>query len=90
MGRDKQHAFLRTQPLHFQVVKRALQAQRTPFSGSRPGRQFTGFRQKRGFYAGAFATDVDKLMIFLPFAVCKVIREVSTEEKVTSFSEPRS
>ncbi len=32
MGRDKRHAFLRTQPLHFQAVKRALQAQRTPFS----------------------------------------------------------
>ena len=34
--------------------------------------------------------EVDKLIIFLPFAVCKVVREVSTEEKVTSFSEPRS
>src|SRR5260370_15928213 len=32
MGRDKRHAFLRTQPLHFQSVKRALQAQRTSFS----------------------------------------------------------
>ena len=32
MGRDKRHAFLRTQPLHFQAVKRALQAQCTPFS----------------------------------------------------------
>jgi superfamily II DNA or RNA helicase len=32
MGRDKRHAFLRTQPLHFQAVKRALQAQRTSFS----------------------------------------------------------
>jgi len=32
MGRDKRQAFLRTQPLHFQAVKRALQAQRTPFS----------------------------------------------------------
>ncbi len=32
MGRDKRHAFLRTQPIHFQVVKQALQAQRTPFS----------------------------------------------------------
>src|SRR5229473_1049766 len=32
MGRDKRHAFLRTQPLHFQAVKRALQAQRTLFS----------------------------------------------------------
>src|SRR6266853_1356080 len=32
MGRDKRHAFLRTQPLHFQAVKQALQAQRTPFS----------------------------------------------------------
>jgi hypothetical protein len=40
--------------------------------------------------AGAFTTDMDKLIIFLPFAVCKVIREVSTEEEVTSFSEPRS
>src|SRR5713226_8974617 len=32
MGRDKRHAFLRTQPLHFQAVKRALLAQRTLFS----------------------------------------------------------
>ena len=32
MGRDKRHAFLRTQPIHFQGVKRALQAQRTLFS----------------------------------------------------------
>jgi len=32
MGRDKRHGFLRTKPLHFQAVKRALQAQRTPFS----------------------------------------------------------
>ena len=32
MGRDRRHAFLRTQPLHFQAVKRALQAQCTPFS----------------------------------------------------------
>ena len=32
MGRDKRHAFLRTQPIHFQAVKQALRAQRTPFS----------------------------------------------------------
>lgn len=32
MGRDKRYAFLRTQPLHFQTLKRALQAHRTPFS----------------------------------------------------------
>ena len=32
MGRDKRHAFLRTQPIYFQAVKQALQAQRTPFS----------------------------------------------------------
>ena len=32
MGRDKRQAFLRTRPLHFQAVKRALQAQRTPFT----------------------------------------------------------
>jgi len=32
MGRDKRHAFLRTQPIHFQVVKQALRAQHTPFS----------------------------------------------------------
>src|SRR5258708_5490953 len=32
MGRDKRHAFLRTQPLHFQAVKRALRAQRTLFN----------------------------------------------------------
>jgi len=32
MGRDKRHGFLRTQPLHFRVVKQTLQAQRTPFS----------------------------------------------------------
>src|SRR5215469_8845405 len=32
MVRDKRHAFLRTQPLHFLAVKQALQAQRTPFS----------------------------------------------------------
>src|SRR5215472_810058 len=32
MGRDKRHAFLRTQPMHFQEVKQALQKQRTPYS----------------------------------------------------------
>ncbi|HKV60217.1 MAG TPA: DEAD/DEAH box helicase family protein [Ktedonobacteraceae bacterium] len=32
MGRDKRHAFLRTQPIHFQAVKQALQAQRTPYN----------------------------------------------------------
>ena len=32
MGRDKRHAFLRTQPIHFQAVKQALQVQCTPFS----------------------------------------------------------
>jgi superfamily II DNA or RNA helicase len=32
MGRDKRHAFLRTQPIHFQAVKQALRAQRTSFS----------------------------------------------------------
>jgi superfamily II DNA or RNA helicase len=32
MGRDKRLAFLRTQPMHFQAVKQALRAQRTPFS----------------------------------------------------------
>ena len=31
MGRDKRHAFLRTQPIHFQAVKQALQAQHSPF-----------------------------------------------------------
>src|SRR6266567_8455898 len=34
MGRDRRHAFLRTQPLHFQAVKQALQAQGTPFSAA--------------------------------------------------------
>jgi superfamily II DNA or RNA helicase len=32
MGCDKRHAFLRTLPIHFQAVKQALRAQRTPFS----------------------------------------------------------
>src|SRR6266566_141723 len=32
MSRDKRHAFLRTQPIYFQSVKQALQAQRTQFS----------------------------------------------------------
>ncbi len=44
MGRDKRHAFLRTQPIHFQAVKRALQAQHTPFSVAfeeRPALPFT-------------------------------------------------
>src|SRR5438552_1749303 len=31
MGRDKRYAFLRTQPLHFQAVKQALQAQQIPY-----------------------------------------------------------
>src|SRR5258708_15672702 len=30
--RDKRHAFLRTQPIHFQAIKQALQAQHTPFT----------------------------------------------------------
>src|SRR3954470_21734386 len=29
---DKRHTFLRTKPLHFQAIKRALQAQHTPFT----------------------------------------------------------
>ncbi len=32
MGRDKRHAFLRTQPMHFQAVKQALQTQHTAYS----------------------------------------------------------
>jgi superfamily II DNA or RNA helicase len=32
IGRDKRHAFLRTQPIHFQIVMQALQAQHTPFT----------------------------------------------------------
>lgn len=31
MGRDERHAFLRTQPIHFQAVKQALQAHHMPF-----------------------------------------------------------
>lgn len=31
MGRDKRYAFLRTQPLHFQAIKQALQAQQITF-----------------------------------------------------------
>ncbi|MFL5627754.1 MAG: DEAD/DEAH box helicase [Ktedonobacteraceae bacterium] len=31
MGRDKRHAFLRTQPIHFQGVKQALRAHHMPF-----------------------------------------------------------
>lgn len=31
LGRDKRQAFLRAKPLHFQVLKEALQAQGTPF-----------------------------------------------------------
>src|SRR2546421_3802884 len=44
IGRDKRHAFLRTQPIHFQAVKQALRAKRTPFSVSfeeRPALPFT-------------------------------------------------
>ncbi len=32
MGRDKRQHFLRTRPLHFSLVKHALQQQRTPFT----------------------------------------------------------
>ncbi len=32
MGRDKRHAFLRTQPIHFQTVKQALQARGVPYN----------------------------------------------------------
>lgn len=32
LARDKRHAFLRTQPLHFQAIKQALQAQQTAFT----------------------------------------------------------
>src|SRR5215470_5757134 len=32
IGRDKRHGFLRTMPIYFQAIKRALQAQGTPFS----------------------------------------------------------
>jgi superfamily II DNA or RNA helicase len=32
IGRDKRYAFLRTQPLHFQAIKQALQAQHTAFT----------------------------------------------------------
>lgn len=32
IGRDKRHAFLRTQPLHFLAIKQALRAQQTAFT----------------------------------------------------------
>ena len=32
IGRDKRHHFLRTQPIHFPAVKKALQTQQTPFT----------------------------------------------------------
>lgn len=32
IGRDKRYAFLRTQPIHFQAVKQALQAKHMPFT----------------------------------------------------------
>lgn len=32
MGRDKRHHFLRTQPIHFSLIKRALHKQQTPFT----------------------------------------------------------
>src|SRR5436309_373141 len=32
MGRDRRHHFLRTQPINFPPVKKALQAQKTPFT----------------------------------------------------------
>src|SRR6266568_5888128 len=32
MGRDKRHHFLRTQPINFPAVKKAFQAQKTPFT----------------------------------------------------------
>jgi superfamily II DNA or RNA helicase len=32
MGRDKRHHFLRTQPIHFSIIKRALHKQQTPFT----------------------------------------------------------
>src|SRR6202165_1439701 len=32
IGRDKRHAFLRTQPIHFHAIKQALQAEGTAFS----------------------------------------------------------
>jgi hypothetical protein len=32
MGRDKRHHFLRTQPIHFTAVKRALRQQQTEFN----------------------------------------------------------
>jgi superfamily II DNA or RNA helicase len=32
MGRDKRHHFLRTQPIHFTAIKRALRQQQTPFT----------------------------------------------------------
>ncbi|QBD79272.1 DEAD/DEAH box helicase [Ktedonosporobacter rubrisoli] len=43
IGRDKRHAFLRTQPIHFYAVKQALQEQHTPFTlafEERPGLPF--------------------------------------------------
>src|SRR5260370_30666329 len=32
MGSDKRHHFLRTHPIHFSIIKRALRKQRTPFT----------------------------------------------------------
>src|SRR3989441_1518407 len=32
MGRDKRHHFLRAQPIHFSIIKRALRKQQTPFT----------------------------------------------------------
>ncbi len=34
IARDKRHAFLRTQPLHFQAIKQALQAQQIAFTSA--------------------------------------------------------
>ncbi len=38
IGRDKRHHFLRTQPIHFPAVKKALQTQQTPFTVAFEGR----------------------------------------------------
>src|SRR5207244_10851698 len=32
IGQDKRHHFLRTQPMHFSTIKRALRSQQTPFT----------------------------------------------------------
>src|SRR5579859_7892149 len=57
MGRDKRYHFLRTQPIHFTAVKRALRQQQTPFTIAFDERPTLPFSTSLGMEARPYQED---------------------------------